>query len=65
LNFRQEKQITEDFKLYRVPEELTELIKILVGIGHHNPKANTSASSQETFWQRVFLYTTVVSTDGR
>ncbi len=29
---RQEKQITEDFKLYRVPEELTELIKILVGI---------------------------------
>ncbi|MEH1871037.1 hypothetical protein [Nostoc sp.] len=29
---RQEKQITEDFKLYRVPEELTELINILVGI---------------------------------
>lgn len=29
---RQEKQITEDFKLYRVPEELTELMKILVGI---------------------------------
>ncbi|OUL28151.1 hypothetical protein [Nostoc sp. 106C] len=29
---RQEKQITEDFKLYRVPEELPELIKILVGI---------------------------------
>lgn len=29
---RQEKRITEDFKLYRVPEELTLLIKILVGI---------------------------------
>ncbi|MFN6571615.1 hypothetical protein [Dendronalium sp. ChiSLP03b] len=29
---RQEKQITEDFKLYRVPEELTLLIKILLGI---------------------------------
>ncbi|MEH2003351.1 MAG: hypothetical protein V7L00_32360 [Nostoc sp.] len=29
---RPEKQITEDFKLYRVPEELTELINILVGI---------------------------------
>ncbi|MEH2361196.1 hypothetical protein [Nostoc sp.] len=29
---RQEKQITEDLKLYRVPEELTELINILVGI---------------------------------
>jgi len=30
--FRQEKQITEDLKLYRVPEELPELMKILVGI---------------------------------
>jgi hypothetical protein len=30
--FRQEKQINEDLKLYRVPEELTELMKILVGI---------------------------------
>ncbi|MEH2296878.1 hypothetical protein [Nostoc sp.] len=29
---RQEKQITEDLKLYRVPEELTELTHILVGI---------------------------------
>ncbi len=29
---RQEKQIFEDFKLYRVPEELTELVSILVGI---------------------------------
>ncbi|BCL39864.1 hypothetical protein [Nostoc sp. MS1] len=29
---RQEKQITEDLKLYRVPEELPELIEILVGI---------------------------------
>jgi hypothetical protein len=29
---RQEKQITEDLKLYRVPEELTLLMKILVGI---------------------------------
>lgn len=29
---RQEKQITEDLKLYRVPEELTELMRILVGI---------------------------------
>lgn len=29
---RQEKQITEDFKLYRVPEELSELMRILVGI---------------------------------
>ena len=31
-NDRQEKQITEDLKLYRVPEELTELTHILVGI---------------------------------
>jgi hypothetical protein len=29
---REEKQITEDIKLYRVPEELTELINILVRI---------------------------------
>ncbi len=29
---RQGKQITEDIKLYRVPEELTELINILVSI---------------------------------
>ena len=29
---RQEKEITEDIKLYRVPEELTELVKILVAI---------------------------------
>ncbi|WP_334875319.1 hypothetical protein [Nostoc sp.] len=29
---RQEKQITKDLKLYRVPEELTELTHILVGI---------------------------------
>lgn len=29
---RQEKRITEDIKLYRVPEELTELVNILVGI---------------------------------
>jgi hypothetical protein len=29
---RQEKQIIEDFKLYRVPEELIELASILVGI---------------------------------
>lgn len=29
---RQKKQITEDFKLYRVPEELIELTHILVGI---------------------------------
>ncbi|MUG91068.1 hypothetical protein F7734_00555 [Scytonema sp. UIC 10036] len=29
---RQEKQVIEDFKLYRVPEELTELASILVGI---------------------------------
>ncbi|MDZ8261102.1 hypothetical protein [Nostoc sp. ChiQUE01b] len=29
---RQEKKITEDLKLYRVPEELTELTHILVGI---------------------------------
>ncbi|KYC35267.1 hypothetical protein WA1_08930 [Scytonema hofmannii PCC 7110] len=29
---RQEKQVIEDFKLYRVPEELTELVSILVGI---------------------------------
>ncbi|BAY92857.1 hypothetical protein FDUTEX481_05746 [Tolypothrix sp. PCC 7601] len=28
----QAKQITEDFKLYRVPEELPELINILIGI---------------------------------
>ncbi len=32
---RQEKQITEDLKLYRVPEELTELVNILVGILSH------------------------------
>ena len=31
----QEKQIIEDLKLYRVPEELTELMKILVGILNH------------------------------
>lgn len=29
---REQKQITEDIKLYRVPEELTELINILVRI---------------------------------
>ncbi|MEC4818013.1 MAG: hypothetical protein SAK29_32800 [Scytonema sp. PMC 1069.18] len=29
---RQEKEIIEDFKLYRVPEELTKLFNILVGI---------------------------------
>jgi hypothetical protein len=29
---RQEKEIIEDIKLYRVPEELTELVKILVAI---------------------------------
>ena len=29
---RQAKQITEDIKLYRVPEELTELMNILVSI---------------------------------
>jgi hypothetical protein len=29
---RQDKLITEDIKLYRVPEELSELVKILVGI---------------------------------
>jgi hypothetical protein len=29
---RPEKQITEDIKLYRVPEELTELVNILVNI---------------------------------
>lgn len=33
---RQQKQITEDLKLYRVPEELTELISILVGIVSDN-----------------------------
>jgi hypothetical protein len=29
---RQEKEIIEDIKLYRVPEELTELVRILVAI---------------------------------
>lgn len=29
---REDKEITEDLKLYRVPEELTELINILLGI---------------------------------
>jgi hypothetical protein len=29
---RQEKLIVEDFKLYRVPEELAELVSILIGI---------------------------------
>ncbi len=32
---RQAKQITEDIKLYRVPEELTELMNILVSILNH------------------------------
>lgn len=33
---RQEKRITEDLKLYRVPEELTELMSILFGIVSDN-----------------------------
>ena len=29
---RQEKRISQDLKLYRVPEELEELLRVLVGI---------------------------------
>jgi hypothetical protein len=30
--YRQDKRIVQDIKLYRVPEELEELVRVIVGI---------------------------------
>jgi hypothetical protein len=39
--YRQERQIVEDLKLYRVPEELETLLRILLGILSGNEESTS------------------------
>ncbi|MEH2058563.1 MAG: hypothetical protein V7K97_20895 [Nostoc sp.] len=38
----------QDWDTFFLSDVLTSIYS-----GHHNPKPNTSASSQETFWQQI------------